>query len=387
AGKSTIIQLLERFYDPCAGEILVNGVPLPQLPVTAWRRQIGYVGQEPVLFATSVLENLTCGWTDITDEQALEAARHAQAFDFISSMPEKFQTFVGAGGGQMSGGQKQRIAIARALAKQPQILLLDEATSSLDSESQSLVQATIDGLQRSTLGAGLTTISVAHRLSTVRSCDVIFVLKQGLLLEQGSHHELMERQGEYFTLVRSQAGSSEEPASSGEQEQPPGPAQAQSLLLASPPPSGSNHHHLPVLLGSGISHSLNRTGTSLSFGSWNKHEAKDLEAEEEEQPPHTAHALRRLLCLAKPEWPVLPLAVLATLVASSAMPALAICFASAIASLYLQPEQVMLEAVDTWCLWLLLVGGVSLFAELGKTGLFGYIQECLTTRLRMMAFA
>lgn len=208
SGKSTTIQLLERFYNPVSGTIEINGTRLDQLAAKSWRSLLGYVGQEPVLFATTILENIKGGDSSITDDQCTSAAKEAQAFDFIDQMPKQFQTFVGAGGGQLSGGQKQRVAIARALVKRPQILLLDEATSALDNKSEKEVQATIDRLQ-STSTESVTTISIAHRLSTVRNSDVIFVFKSGVIVETGNHATLMEQRSEYFNLVQSQESEPE----------------------------------------------------------------------------------------------------------------------------------------------------------------------------------
>jgi len=204
SGKSTVIQLIERFYDPAKGRVLVNGQELSKLPLNAWRQSIGYVGQEPVLFSLSVLENLQVAKPGATVEECREALRKAEALEFIEAQPKGLDTFVGSGGSQLSGGQKQRVAIARALVKQPQLLLLDEATSALDNQSEKLVQATLNKLQEM---GGLTTLSIAHRLSTIKNSDVIFFLANGEVLEQGSHDQLMEKKGGYFKLVEQQAAA------------------------------------------------------------------------------------------------------------------------------------------------------------------------------------
>ena len=206
SGKSTTIQLLERFYDPSAGEVLVNGVHLCQVPTKAWRKLLGYVGQEPVLFATTAMKNLKGLDNSISDEEAILAAKAAQIYDTLSELPDGMDTFVGAGGGLLSGGQKQRIAIARALAKNPQVLLLDEATSALDNESERLVQATIDSAH-TLMGRNITTISVAHRLTTIMGSDTIYVLKDGSCCEQGNHEELMDMKGHYYNMAKLQQDS------------------------------------------------------------------------------------------------------------------------------------------------------------------------------------
>jgi ATP-binding cassette, subfamily B (MDR/TAP), member 1 len=204
SGKSTVMALLERFYDPIEGSVLVNGEDLKLFAVSSYRKQIGYVGQEPVLFATSVRNNIMQGSSDASEEDFLRATQYAQ-LDFIKSLPGSFDTYVGSGGSQFSGGQKQRIAIARALLKKPSVLFLDEATSALDSASEKMIQATIDEIgSRSDLG--MTIVTIAHRLSTVRNSDVIYVLKNGVVEEQGTHAQLTAKDGGlYQALAAAQA--------------------------------------------------------------------------------------------------------------------------------------------------------------------------------------
>ena len=206
SGKSTIVSLMERFYDPESGEILVNEINVKEIPVGSLRRLFGYVGQEPVMFATSIRDNLVYGLDTMpADEKIEHALKMANVDVFVRSLPDGLDTYCGGGGSHMSGGQKQRIAIARALLRDPQILLLDEATSALDNESEKQVQQTIDEIQTKT---SLTTISVAHRLSTIRNSDCIFVFKRGgVLVEQGTHSELMVGEiGLYRSLVSAQVG-------------------------------------------------------------------------------------------------------------------------------------------------------------------------------------
>ncbi|XP_022715340.1 uncharacterized protein LOC111274727 isoform X5 [Durio zibethinus] len=196
-GKSTIFALIERFYDPDKGTISLDGHDLRTLQVKWLRRQIGMVGQEPVLFATTILENVMMGKENATKKEAVEACVAANAHSFIYDLPQGYDTQVGAKGTQLSGGQKQRIALARALIKDPRILLLDEPTSALDSQSEAVVQQAIDKISK-----GRTTIVIAHRLATVRNANTIVVLDHGSVVETGNHHQLMERAGAYYELVK-----------------------------------------------------------------------------------------------------------------------------------------------------------------------------------------
>nr|AAI54557.1 Zgc:172149 protein [Danio rerio] len=198
-GKSTTIQLLQRFYDPQEGSVSIDGHDIRSLNVRGLRELIGVVSQEPVLFATTIAENIRYGRQDVTQDEIEQAAREANAYNFIMKLPDKFETLVGDRGTQMSGGQKQRIAIARALVRNPKILLLDEATSALDAESETIVQAALDKVR-----LGRTTIVVAHRLSTIRNADVIAGFQNGEIVELGTHDELMERKGIYHSLVNMQ---------------------------------------------------------------------------------------------------------------------------------------------------------------------------------------
>ncbi|KAJ2859700.1 hypothetical protein GGH94_005957 [Coemansia aciculifera] len=203
-GKSTTIGLIERFYDPEQGDVLIDGVNIKELNIGTLRQRIGIVTQEPVLFSTSIMQNIKWGAVDPensepTDDEVIEAAKAANAHQFISQLPSGYDTLVGEGGALLSGGQKQRIAIARAIIRNPDVLLLDEATSALDTASERLVQ---DALDR--LSANRTTISIAHRLSTVRNCDQIYVVRDGVVSENGTHDELVMSGGEYAAMVRAQ---------------------------------------------------------------------------------------------------------------------------------------------------------------------------------------
>lgn len=200
-GKTTVASLLERFYDPTAGAVMLDGCDLRTLD-PSWLRGhvIGFISQEPVLFGTTIMENIRFGKPDATDEEVYAAAREANAHDFICSFPDGYATVVGERGATLSGGQKQRLAIARALIKRPRVLVLDEATSALDSESEQLVQEALDRA-----AAGRTVLVIAHRLSTVRKAHRIVVMAQGRVCEVGTHEELLRKGGLYAELTRRQA--------------------------------------------------------------------------------------------------------------------------------------------------------------------------------------
>ncbi|XP_078170188.1 ABC transporter B family member 21-like [Carex rostrata] len=198
SGKSTVIALLERFYDPDSGNILLDGTEITTLNVRWLRKQMGLVSQEPVLFDDTIRANISYGKEgEVTEEELIAVAEASNAHQFISSLPQGYDTYVGERGIQLSGGQKQRVAIARAILKNPKILLLDEATSALDAESEHVVQEALD-----TVMVGRTTIVVAHRLSTIKGADIIAVVKNGEIVEKGRHETLMRiKDGVYVSLV------------------------------------------------------------------------------------------------------------------------------------------------------------------------------------------
>ncbi|THG99670.1 hypothetical protein EW026_g2717 [Hermanssonia centrifuga] len=202
-GKSTAIQLIERFYDPLHGAIYLDEQPITGLNVSEYRKHIALVSQEPTLYAGTVRFNILLGATKpeskVTQEEIEEACRNANILEFINSLPDGFDTEVGGKGSQLSGGQKQRIAIARALLRDPKVLLLDEATSALDSNSERVVQDALDQAAK-----GRTTIAIAHRLSTIQNADCIYFIKEGTVSESGTHDELLEKRGDYYEYVRLQ---------------------------------------------------------------------------------------------------------------------------------------------------------------------------------------
>lgn len=202
AGKSTVTDLVARFHDPTRGRILVNGSDIRDLRLRSYRDLLAIVPQDVFLFDGSVRDNIAYGRQDATDAEVEDAARRANAHEFIEKLPEKYETFVGERGVKLSGGQQQRLAIARAILASPEILILDEATSNLDTESEQLIQASM-----ATLLAGRTTFVIAHRLSTIRRADLILLMEDGRVIERGSHEELMAAQGVYHGMVLRQMES------------------------------------------------------------------------------------------------------------------------------------------------------------------------------------
>ncbi len=198
-GKTSLVNLIPRFYDVTRGQILIDGQDIRKASIASLRKQIAIVTQDPILFNDSIRNNIRYGKPDATDEELFAAARSAYAYDFIMNFPKEFDTLVGELGGRLSGGEKQRLCIARALIKDAPILILDEATSSLDTEAEAVVQKALENLMR-----GRTAFVIAHRLSTIRNADRVVVLVNGRIAETGSHDDLLEQKGEYYKLYQMQ---------------------------------------------------------------------------------------------------------------------------------------------------------------------------------------
>src|SRR5678815_985297 len=202
AGKTTVTDLVARFHDPTRGRILLNGSDIRDFRLSTYRDLLAIVQQDVFLFDGSVRDNIAYGRHDATDVEVEDAARRANAHEFIVKLPQRYETFIGERGVKLSGGQRQRLAIARAILAAPQILILDEATSNLDTESEQLIQASM-----ATLLAGRTTFVIAHRLSTVRRADTILLMEDGQIIERGTHPELMAARGVYHEMVMRQMTS------------------------------------------------------------------------------------------------------------------------------------------------------------------------------------
>uniref|UniRef100_A0A9J7X3U9 ABC-type xenobiotic transporter n=1 Tax=Cyprinus carpio carpio TaxID=630221 RepID=A0A9J7X3U9_CYPCA len=333
-GKSTTIQLLQRFYDPDSGEVTLDGHDIRSLNVRWLRENMGIVSQEPVLFGTTIAENIRYGREDATDEDIERAIKEANAYDFISKLPDKLNTMVGERGAQLSGGQKQRIAIARALVKNPKILLLDEATSALDTQSESIVQAALDKAR-----AGRTTIVIAHRLSTIRSADIIAGFSEGKVVEQGSHGELMAKKGVYYSLVMQQV-------------------------------------HVCLSTWQLCNNARNPNKTKRYM-----HSASLMLQKKAPEIPFT-----KILALNKPEWPYLLVGTLASLVGGAVYPCVAILFAKIIGVFAEVDPDVKRQKTMMFSLFFLLTGAVAFITYFFQGFMFGKSGELLTMRLRRQAF-
>ncbi|NWZ99491.1 MDR1 protein, partial [Nesospiza acunhae] len=359
-GKSTTVQLLQRFYDPDQGEITLDGRDIRTLNTKWLRENIGIVSQEPVLFATTIAENIRYGREDISDAEIEQAAKEANAFDFISRLPDKFNTMVGERGAQLSGGQKQRIAIARALARNPKILLLDEATSALDTQSESIVQAALDKAR-----AGRTTIVIAHRLSTIRTADTIAGFEKGVVVEQGTHSELMLQKGVYYSLVMQQVKAN---------------LFTFFLHFTKFAVRVRGHETAKQQISSieGFQHFTKTVHCSRP----NEHPLSG-EFYEENLP---AVPYLKILALNKPEWFYVLLGVIAAAVIGAVHPAFAVIFGKIIGAFQEKDPEKRSKNTVLLSLMFLLLGVIILAAYIIQGFMFGKSGETLTMRLRSLSF-
>ncbi|XP_010147784.1 PREDICTED: multidrug resistance protein 1-like [Eurypyga helias] len=382
-GKSTTAQLLQRFYDPVQGEITLDGRDIRTLNVKWLRENIGIVSQEPVLFATTIAENIRYGREDISDAEIEQAAKEANAFDFITRLPDKFNTMVGERGAQLSGGQKQRIAIARALARNPKILLLDEATSALDTQSESIVQAALDKAR-----TGRTTIVIAHRLSTIRTADTIAGFEKGIVVEQGTHSELMLQKGVYYSLVMQQGcsnniqddGTSEESEDTEAEEYEENGRNdlVEELTL-------QDHFKESVISGRGSIRKRSSRYKSERCLSKKKSSGKKKKKElEEENLPAVPYS--RILALNKPEWLYVLLGVIAAAISGGVHPAFAVIFGKIIGAFQETDPEKRSKNTVVLSLMFLLLGVITLVAYIIQGFTFGKSGEILTMRLRSLSF-
>ncbi|XP_020159086.1 ABC transporter B family member 11 isoform X1 [Aegilops tauschii subsp. strangulata] len=373
SGKSTVISLVERFYDPQAGEVLIDGVNIKNLNLDWIRGKIGLVSQEPLLFMTSIKDNIIYGKEDATLEEIKRAAELANAANFIDKLPNGYDTLVGQRGTLLSGGQKQRIAIARAILKDPKILLLDEATSALDVESERIVQEALNRIM-----VERTTLVVAHRLSTVRNVDCITVVHQGKIVEQGTHHALVkDPNGAYSQLIRLQETRGDERRKIQD--------------------SG-----VPNSLSKSTSLSIRRSMTKDSFGNSNRYSFKnplglsvelhedEITGEQNKDDLSNGKTLQkapigRLFYLNKPEVPFLLLGAIAASVHGVIFPLFGILMSGVIKAFYEPPDKLRKDS-SFWALISVVLGFASFIAIPGEYLLFGIAGGKLIERVRTLSF-
>uniref|UniRef100_A0A8C4HCE8 Bile salt export pump n=1 Tax=Dicentrarchus labrax TaxID=13489 RepID=A0A8C4HCE8_DICLA len=362
AGKSTAIQLIQRFYDPKEGMVTLDGHDIRGLNIQWLRSLIGIVEQEPVLFATTIAENIRYGRPGVSMEGIITAAKEANAYNFIMDLPQKFDTLVGEGGGQMSGGQKQRIAIARALVRNPRILLLDMATSALDNESEAIVQEALDKVRM-----GRTTISIAHRLSTIKNADVIVGFEHGRAVERGKHNELLERKGVYFTLVTLQSQGDKALNEKARQKEP------ERLNLSR---AGSYRASLRASI-------RQRSRSQLSNLI---PESSDAVPEEEDDEPVEPAPVTRILKYNIPEWPYMLFGSFGAAINGGVNPVYSLLFSQILATFSVTDPVAQRKEIDGICLFFVMVGVVSFFTQMLQSYAFSKSGELLTRRLRRLGF-
>ncbi|KAL6888376.1 hypothetical protein ACP4OV_009402 [Aristida adscensionis] len=353
SGKSTVITLLERFYDPLAGEVMLDGVDIQRLRLKWLRAQMGLVSQEPALFATSIKENILFGKEDATEEEVVAAAKAANAHNFISQLPQGYHTQVGEHGVQMSGGQKQRIAIARAILKSPKILLLDEATSALDTESKRVVQEALD-----LASLGRTTIVIAHRLSTIQYADSIAVMQYGEVKELGSHEELIANEnGIYSSLVHLQQTRNSRVVD-----------EFAGIRSTSAVGQSSNH-------------SMSRRFSAASRSSSTR-SISDVGVDDDTTRKLPVPSFRRLLMLNAPEWKQAMVGSISAIVFGGIQPAYAYVMGSMISVYYLRDHEQIKHKTRTYTLIFVALAVLSFLINIVQHYNFGIMGEYLTKRVR-----
>ncbi|XP_071714963.1 ABC transporter B family member 11-like [Rutidosis leptorrhynchoides] len=359
SGKSTVISLIERFYDPQKGEVFIDGINIKDYQLKWLRGKIGLVSQEPVLFSSTIKDNIAYGKDDATLDEIKAAAELANAATFIDKFPKGLDTMVGDHGTQMSGGQKQRIAIARAIIKDPRILLLDEATSALDAESERIVQEALDRIM-----LNRTTVILAHRLTTIINSDVIAVIQDGKIVEKGSHTELLQDpEGAYCQLIRLQE------------------------LNKCSPKQEDDDHNINMTSGKNSSHPVSVLSQESSKISNSTGSDKCKLDNDNRSDSYTASSksLVRLAYMNKPEIPVLLLGCIAAAVSGSILPIFGYLLSFIIKDFF-KPAHEVREETAFWASMLFVLGFVILISAPFRTYFFGIAGSKLIWRIRLKCF-
>ncbi|KAK0397960.1 hypothetical protein QR680_002358 [Steinernema hermaphroditum] len=376
-GKSTIVQLLLRYYNPHSGSITIDGHEISLINIRHLRNLIGVVSQEPILFNCSIKQNIMYGNDDISEEDIVRACRKANAETFIKDLPEKYETLVGDRGTQLSGGQKQRIAIARALVRDPKILLLDEATSALDAESESIVQEALEKASK-----GRTTLIIAHRLSTIRNADKIIAIKGGEVQEVGKHEELMAQKGLYYELVNAQVFADVEKdtksRSAVDRQNSTVSDGSRSSIVCSMSEKAEPQKRLKSVKKEG-------TANNDTTPEDSKSELKRLQNDLEEEGAEPAN-LFSILKYARPEWIYIVLGIFASLIQGCVFPAYSLLFTQIITVFSVSSKSEMRNEGHFWALMFLVLGGIQAITMFGQAFFFGFSAERVTMRLRSKLF-
>ncbi|XP_015070309.1 ABC transporter B family member 11-like isoform X2 [Solanum pennellii] len=389
SGKSTVISLLQRFYDPEAGEILIDGVDIKKFQLKWLRQQMGLVSQEPVLFATTIRENIMYGKENASEEEIRNAIKLANAAKFIDKLPKGLDTMVGGHGTQISGGQKQRIAIARAILKDPRILLLDEATSALDVESERIVQDALSNIM-----INRTTVVVAHRLTTIRNADLIAVVNLGKLVEQGTHDELIkDLDGAYSQLVQMQQKNKHVENTKGKEIED---SNEQKRLSCSKNPSGRSRKFSISSWKSASKGSSSRYSLAYDLGvtaAIDFHESirRDDGAESSEYIVDSNRNLstKKLMSLAylnKPEVPIMLVGTIAASINGAVYPVFGLLLSTTIKIFYESHHELRKDS-RFWALMFVVIGVVVMIVAPLQNYAFGIAGAKLIQRIRSMTFA
>ncbi|KAL0087186.1 P-loop containing nucleoside triphosphate hydrolase protein [Phycomyces blakesleeanus] len=378
SGKSTSVQLLQRFYDPIDGQVILDGQDLKSYNVAWLRTQIGVVSQEPVLFNMTIRQNLLMGTTnDVSKEEMIEACQKANCHSFISELPQGYNTLVGEHGGMLSGGQKQRIAIARAILKNPSILLLDEATSALDTQSERLVQKALDAA-----AADRTTIVIAHRLSTIRNADLIVVMQQGDLIEQGTHNELLALGGVYSELVAKQQIATTQVGHIEEDIDEEDLLKQETLELKREQEAQRANAEFRVVSEKADNLELTRTNTNVSIDAFqiklNKEKELKKAAKKQSAP------IKKVLQMMRPEWPLLAMGVFGAAIAGAVFPCFALIFAEVITIISFGTNIAPgpFKGANLYAFLFVVIGIAAFFAFAAQVICFEVAGERFTKRLR-----